>query len=135
MTSPSAFKARFKNDAVETAAPSTLLVMLMERLCLDIKRAEVAQQDENWQSAHESLLNAQGIVSALSEALDPKWEHTSTQADIYQFLYRQLVAANLRRDPAFTTECLHLAEPVRDTWVEVVTKAAAETSCGTTSTA
>lgn len=135
MTSPAAFKARFKSDAVETAAPSTLLVMLLERLCLDIKRAEVAQSDENWESAHNSLLNAQNIVSALSEALDPNWEHTGAQAQIYQFLYKQLVAANLRRDPAFTSECLHLAEPVRDTWVEVAAKAATTTTTKTPRTA
>lgn len=126
MYGKAALKA-FQNDSLETASPNKLLLMLFDRLCLDIKRAIAAQQSGDHTTAHSNLVHAQNIISALQEGLDKNWSNAAEFSGIYQFLYEQLVAANTKRDQNITQGCLEVAEELNATWHEVAAKAATET--------
>lgn len=103
--------------SVQTASPAQLLVMLYERLTLDVERAADALRNGRQADAHGPLLHAQDIVLELNASLDVKvWSGAPGLAAIYDFLHGELVRANLRKDLAITESCLKIVSELRDTW-------------------
>lgn len=119
-------RAAYVGNAIETASPARLLVMLCERLVLDIERAIAAQQADDHLEANKHLIHAQDIVLELSTSLRPEvFEGGPALLSIYSFLRSRLIHANLRRDRAAADECLTLATQICDTWRAAALQAAA----------
>lgn len=111
--------AAYQSNAVATASPARLLVMLVERLVLDVERGRAAQQESEWEAAHRHLLHAQDIVLELESSLRPEQMKGGVQlAALYAFLRQELVLANIRRDPDKTADALVLAQQLCETWRE-----------------
>ena len=112
-----AARSAYLDASVATAGGERLLVMLCERLVLDLVRAQDAQQRSAYAEAHPQLLHAQDIVMELRSSLKPElWSGGPGLAALYDYLYQRLVQANLRRDLEATAECFTLASQLRDTW-------------------
>ena len=112
-------RAAYMDASVATASPARLLVMLYERLVLDVRKALAAQQKADNAEAHTQLVHAQDIVLELRASLDVEaWEGGPGLASIYDFLHLQLVRANINRDAGATEGCLKLVEDLCATWRE-----------------
>ena len=112
-------RAAYMDASVATADPSRLLVMLCDRLVLDVQRALGAQVAGHHETAHQQLVHAQAIVTELRVSLDPEgFQGGAELAALYDYLYQQLILANIRRDQAVTEECLQIVTQVADTWRE-----------------
>lgn len=112
-------RAAYMDASVATASPARLLVMLYERLVLDVRKALEAQQRAEHAEAHNQLVHAQDIVLELRATLDVEaWEGGPGLASIYDFLHLQLVRANIQRDAGMTQGCLGLVEDLCATWRE-----------------
>jgi flagellar protein FliS len=108
---------------VQTASPAQLLVMLCERLNLDVERAADALRNGRPADAHGPLLHAQDIVLELNASLKvDAWDGAANLSAIYGFLHGQLVKANMRKDLAITESCLALVAQLRDTWRTAATE-------------
>ena len=117
-----AFRSTFVTDAVSTASPAALLVMLYDRLALDLARAEEAQRAGDRPAANMQLLHAQDIVSELLGTLDvDAWEGGPGLAAVYAWLLRELIGANVAGDAARTAACRSMAETLRDAWRQAAT--------------
>jgi flagellar protein FliS len=96
---------------------SVLVVMLYNRLLLDLDRAERELRAGN--AANEHLLHAQEIVIELRASLDINaWPGANGLADLYAFLLRELIAANIGKDPDRVATSSALLTPLRDAWAE-----------------
>jgi flagellar secretion chaperone FliS len=127
MTSP-ALRARYLNDSVSTASPGRLLVMLYERLVLDLTKAETALGLGEREDASGHLMHAQDIIIELRASLDMDvWDGAVGLAKIYGYLLSELVTANVKTDATRVAACRQLIEPLLDAWRQAAT-AAAETS-------
>jgi flagellar protein FliS len=123
MTSPAA-RARYLQDSVSTASPARLLVMLYDRLVLDLSQAEAALGAAERETASEKLLHAQEIVLELRATLDEEaWSGASGLAQIYGWVLSELIQANVKGDAKKVTECRGLIEPLRDAWREAAMQA------------
>lgn len=112
-------------SSVTTASPQTLLVMLCDRLVLDVQRALLAQEDGRYADAHAPLVHAQDIVSELTTSLRTDvWAGAAQLQAIYHHLHAQLVQSNVHRDVEATRHCLALATDIADTWREAAAAAA-----------
>jgi flagellar protein FliS len=113
----SAARSRFAAQSLETLSPNQLLVKLFERLQLDIARAETHQRAGEHVAASAQLVHAQAIVSELMTSLDvDRWSGAPRLMSIYTFLFSELIASNLQRDPVRTASCGRLVEPLVDAW-------------------
>src|SRR5262245_8993089 len=102
-------RAAYMGASVSTASPARLLVLLCERLVLDVTRAHNAQGAGDHAEAHRQLVHAQEIVLELRMSLDVNaWDGGPALASIYDFLHSELVRANVTKDPARTEGCLKL---------------------------
>ena len=117
MTYTAQARSRYTADAVATASPARLLVMLYDRLILDLVNAEQAARAQDIARMGSELLHAQDIVLELRTSLDTTlWDGARGLSDLYTFLYGELVTANVKRDADRIASCRGLVEPLRDAW-------------------
>ena len=119
-------RSAYMNTSVTTANPQRLLVMLYERLLLDVRRALEAQQGADHAAAHPHLTHAQDIVTELRSTLNvDAWEGGPGLAALYDWLHVQLVRANVTRDAAITADCLPVVESLVEAWRQAALAATA----------
>ena len=96
--------ARYRAQAVETASPAALLLMLYDRAIGAVNQAQEALGDRGgdylW-IAHRELTRAQQIVSGLQLSLDHEQGGAIAPqlAALYDYCIHQLTEANVRKDP------------------------------------
>ncbi|KQP63292.1 flagellar export chaperone FliS [Nocardioides sp. Leaf285] len=118
-------RSTYMDASIATASPARLLVMLYERLVLDVTRGLDAQRAGDVQTAHQQLLHAQDIVLELRSSLrTEEWDGGPGLASIYDFLHTQLVRANVSKDSTVTESCLALVTDLCQTWRAAALQAA-----------
>jgi flagellar secretion chaperone FliS len=117
---------RTPNDAVDTADWSELLLMVYDRLVLDVKNGLEAQRRGDRDETVGHLTHALEIVGELQRSMRVD-EHRGGYdlAALYEFLNRRLVMASVGLDTAVTDECLRLVTDLCITWREAVQSASA----------
>jgi len=119
-TNPYKAASAYRDHAVSTASPAKVVVLVFQRLTLDMERALVAI--EAGRSPHDHLIHAQELLTALLDALDVEaWEHAPRLASIYAHVHRSLVQANVDKDSARIRACLDIIGPLRDAWAQAAT--------------
>jgi flagellar protein FliS len=119
-------RAAYMGNSVTTASPSRLLVMLYDRLVLDVQRAVEAQKNGDFVAAGQQLVHAQDIVLELNSSLKQDlWEGAAQLASIYTWLHSELVKANVSRDVTVTEGCLGIVTELADAWRQAALTAAA----------
>lgn len=110
---------RYSGDAVSTASPAKLVVLLYDRLVLDLARARQAQLDGKRPVANDNLIHAQDIVAELLSSLDvTAWDGAPQLSRLYSWLLAEMVRANVSGDHTKTKGCLDIAEELRQAWTE-----------------
>jgi flagellar protein FliS len=117
--STASLRARYLGDRVATASPQQLLVMLYDRLALDLERGEDALVRGDRDAAREQLQHAQEIVLELRASLNVEiWDGGPRLAALYGWLVTELIQANLKGDLRRVRDCRKVVEPLRDAWRE-----------------
>ena len=126
MSTAAALRARYMGDSVATASPQQLLVMLYDRLALDLERGEAALRSGDRDEAHAQLTHAQDIVAELRSSLRVDvWEGGPRLAALYSWLFTELVTANVKRDANRVASCRQVVEPLRGAWRQAAASMAA----------
>lgn len=119
-------RAAYMGQMVTTANPSRLLVMLYDRLVLDVQRAVDLQNAGDFVAAGQQLMHAQEIVLELNSSLrQDVWEGAAQLASIYAWLHTELVRANVERNAKVTEDCLGVITPLAAAWREAALTALA----------
>lgn len=110
----------YRKHQVETASPGQLVVMLYDAAIRNCQAAQaaIAQQDRDKAARH--LLKAQDIVSELMSSLNVEagGELAVRLLRLYEYMYRRLVFANVRKDAAAAKEVEGLLASLRDAWAK-----------------
>lgn len=113
------YVSNYVSNVVETVSPGRLVVMLYDRLVQDLVVAEAALAARDLKAASDNLVHAQDIVLELRSGLDvTAWSGAPGLAQLYVFIYDQLVAANVSKDAERVVQVRGLVEPMRDAWAE-----------------
>src|SRR2546430_14175719 len=108
-----ALRARYLSDSVTTASPARLLVMLYDRLVLDLAQAEDALRAGDRETGSARLDHAQDIVIELHATLNMDvWDGAANLAAIYGWLLSETIRANVKADAAIAASCRALVEPL-----------------------
>ncbi|MGN7949918.1 flagellar export chaperone FliS [Microbacterium sp. 22215] len=116
ITSLDRAKQQYLEQQVASASPERLLILLYDRLLVDIERAGASQDAEDWTTAGSHLTHAQQIVAELNGSLTDAWDGSAELRGVYTYLTGRLITANITRDRAVTAECRDLVVPLRDAW-------------------
>lgn len=111
---------KYKNSSIQTASKAELTLMLYEGA---IKFCNIALQgieDKDIEKAHNNIIKAQNIITEFRATLDFKYPVAKDFDLVYDYIYRKLVEANLKKDADALNEALKYTKEMRDTWKEVM---------------
>ena len=94
-------RVRYLTEAIETSTPASRLTMLLDALDMALFRADRAlgAEPRDIKAISDLLIHAQDILFTLRETLDVSaWEPAGHLQALYDFLYNELVTANLEKD-------------------------------------
>jgi flagellar protein FliS len=114
---------KYKKTSVETSSPGKLLLMLYDGA---INRVEAAMADIGEQriaEAHGHIVKAQDIVLELRNTLNMEYSIAESLWQLYDFLYTQLVEANIHKDRQQLEQVLSFLTELRETWQEALRQA------------
>jgi flagellar protein FliS len=111
----------YQAQAVTTANGPHLLIMLFDRLAVDIARGEAAIEAKDFQGANEHLQHAQKIIRLLRNTLDPDgFKGGQELLSVYVFVENHLIKANLEKNVDIVRECAKLIAPIHEAWRKAV---------------
>jgi len=99
-----------------SASPERLLLMLFEGAIRFVKLARKAIEEKDIAGANENLTKAQDIIAELNQSLDMSYDISENLAGIYDFLYRRLVDANVKKDAELLDVVESMLKELKDTW-------------------
>ncbi len=122
----------YQNTRVNTASRKDLLFMLLQGGIKFLHLAEESLREDRLEEANEHLIRAQEVVSELRASLDRKrgGEFAERMDALYDFMYRQLVSANVQKDPQPAVRVREMLEDLLSTWQEGLGQEEGETGGG-----
>lgn len=110
----------YKKNAVTTASPGELTLMLYDGCITNIRKAKHGIQDKNLAIKSEGIVKAQAILRELQITLRPDIEVSQSMNLLYDYMNQRLNEANLANDIEILEEVEGFATEFRDTWKQAI---------------
>ena len=117
---------KFQRSAVESASPDKLLGMLFEGAIRYIHNAGKAIEANEVKTAHDELIKAEDIVLELMSTLNMDYDISHNLIALYDYIYQQLVQANLKKEVEYLEIAESLLTELRDTFQQAALAARME---------
>jgi flagellar protein FliS len=112
--------ALYKDNRILTATPAELTLMLYEGAIKFCNIALIAIEKGDIAKSNTNLKKAQRIITELRATLDFTYPVAKEFEIIYDYIYRRLIDANIKKDKEILEEALGYIREMRDTWKEVM---------------
>ena len=103
--------AAYANNKIMTASPAAI------KFC---NIAIMAVEKEDIQQAHTNIRKVERIIEEFQSTLDDKYPVSKDFNNVYTYLHRRLVEANIKKDKEILEEVLEHLRTMRDAWKEVM---------------
>lgn len=110
----------YKQQAIQTAAPGELTLMLYEGCLKFIGLGKKAIETADYEQKNVQLLKAQKIIQELMVTLRTEYQVAESMMQMYDYMQRRLIEANVKNDIALLEEVEEYVVEFRDTWKEVL---------------
>ncbi len=111
----------YKRNQINTISSEQLVLMLYEGACKFIGRAVIAMENKDIAGANQDLIRSQEIVSELMRGINfEAGEMAAGLYKLYEFMYQQLVRANIKKDPQLAVEVLEMIDELREAWQQML---------------
>lgn len=114
------YASAYKNQQIMTAPPEELTLMLYNGAIRFVKESIIALQQGDLNKSHNANVKAQDIVREFMCTLDMQYEISKNYMLLYDFIFRQLVEGNVKKDQEKLENAKELMEELRDTWVQAI---------------
>lgn len=111
---------RYQQERIMTTPKEELTLMLYDGCIRFIKAAILAMDDKQYEKVNENIIKAENIITELMSTLDMKYEISNNLYNLYDFVYRWLIQANIKKDKKYLDEVLPIVQDLRDTWSEAI---------------
>lgn len=120
----------YLRDAILTASPEQLHLMLYDGAIRFTRQGIKAIEEKSWEQCFNSFNRAQQIVLEMLNSLnyDVDRELCKRMASIYNFIYRKLIEACSSRELQAANDALGLLEFQRETWLMLMDRLKQERS-------
>ena len=112
--------AQYKNNKVNAASGPELTLMLYDGTIKFLNIASVAIENKDIQKAHTNIMKTEKIIDYLRNTLDMKYPVAQDFENMYSYIARRLVEANMTKDKEIVDEVNGHMHAIRDNWVEVM---------------
>ncbi len=112
--------AAYANSKIMTASPAELTLMLYDGAIKFCNIAIVGIEKNDIEKAHNNIIKVDRILNEFQATLDHKYEVAKDFDNVYNYLRKRLVEANVKKDNEILEEVLKHLRTMRDTWKEVM---------------
>jgi flagellar protein FliS len=109
---------KYLETAVQTAAPGTLLIMLFDGAIRFCRTAAEAIKVSDVQEANRCIIRVQDIILEFVVSLDKSAPVADGLVQLYDYMYRRLIEANVKKDLAVLEEVTGLLVELKETWIQ-----------------
>ena len=110
----------YQRNAIMTATPAELTLMLYEGAIKFCNIAIVAIKKKDFEKANANIKKAQAIINELRVTLDHKYSVWEDFERVYDYIARRLLDANLKKYIEIIEDALKYIREMRDAWKEVM---------------
>lgn len=110
----------YQQNSVQTASPAKLTLMLYDGAIKFCNIALEGIEEGDIEKAHNNIVKAEKIIVEFRATLDMKYPVAKDFDVVYDYVYRRLVEANMKKDKEILEEALGHIKTMRDTWKEVM---------------
>ncbi|CRZ35203.1 flagellar protein FliS [Herbinix hemicellulosilytica] len=110
----------YKDNKILTASPAELTLMLYEGAIKFCNMALIAIEKNDVEKANQNIIKAENIITELRATLDFTYPVANQFEMVYDYIFRRLVEANIKKDKEILEEALKYIRDMRDTWKEVM---------------
>ncbi|MGB9803647.1 flagellar export chaperone FliS [Desulfofundulus sp.] len=110
----------YQENAVLTADPGRLTLMLYNGAVKFIRQARDCLAARDIPGAHRACLRAQDIIVYLLETVNREIEVGRNLSALYDYMYRRLVEANVKKDAEVLEEVAGLLEELAGSWEQAL---------------
>ena len=110
----------YKNNTIQTASPAELTLMLYDGCIKFCNIALGALERNDISKVNTNIIKAENIIVEFRSTLDFKYPVAKDFDRVYDWIYRRLVEANIKKDKEVLEDALRLVREMRDTWKEVM---------------
>jgi flagellar protein FliS len=112
--------AQYKNNKVMSASGPELTLMLYDGAIKFLNIADYAIENKDIGKAHQNIIKTERIIDYLRNTLDMKYAVAQDFENMYSYIYRRLVEANISKDREIIAEVNQHMHAIRDNWIEVM---------------
>lgn len=112
--------AQYKNNKVNAASGPELTLMLYDGAIKFLNIADFAIENNDIQKAHTNIIKTERIIDYLRNTLDMKYAVAQDFENMYSYIARRLVEANITKDREIVGEINDHMHAIRDNWVQVM---------------
>lgn len=112
--------AAYQNSKIMTASPAELTLMLYDGAIKFCNIAIAAIEKNDIEKAHNNIVKVERIINEFQATLDHKYPVAKDFDNVYNYLKKRLVEANMKKDAEIMEEVLKHLRTMRDTWKEVM---------------
>ncbi|MUG23700.1 flagellar export chaperone FliS [Paenibacillus macerans] len=109
---------KYRQSSVTTSTPSQLLIMLYDGAIRFIRGGIEGIKERDFDKTNTLLNKAQAIVTELMVTLDHSYEISQNLTSLYDYINRQLLQANVKKEAAPAEEALGYLLELREAWVQ-----------------
>ncbi len=107
---------KYQAQSVGSLTPGEQILLLFEKAAVCLNKAVTCIELKDISGAHNAIVRAQDIYQFLSEHLDMRLEVSHNLFSLYQYIYDELVKANLKKDVETLKRMLSMTRSFKDTW-------------------
>jgi flagellar protein FliS len=113
---------QYKQMQIKTASPGKLLLMLYQGAAKFMKLAKKNIKEGKIEESHKNIIKAQNIILELQSTLNKEQggDIAVQLESLYDFIYRELIQANLNKNTKHLDNVIPLVEELFVTYKEIV---------------
>lgn len=117
---------KYQQQSIMTMTPGELLLKLYDESIKQLRQAEEALGQKQYDRANAGMQKAQRIVSHLNKTLVMDYEISKNLEALYDFFIYKITQANIHKDASHLEEILPMLQDLRDAYAQAEKNAAAE---------
>ncbi len=107
---------KYQAQSVGSLTPGEQIVLLFEKAAVSLNKAVICIEQKDIGGAHSAIVRAEDIYQFLSGHLDMRLEISHSLFSLYQYIYDELVKANLKKDVEIIKRMLDMTRSFKETW-------------------
>ena len=122
--------SQYKTNQISLADQGKLILMMYDGAIQFINQAKNKLQNKDLGGMGLYLGKAESVISELSNSLNSEegGDISKSLERLYTFILKELLLANVRKDPAALDKIISILSKLREAWVQIFTKDEIKTS-------